>query len=113
MLVLAILVTRQRRRHNVTIGDNGVEELTRAVRAFGNASEYAPAGIGALAILAVTGANPLLIHAVGGLLFVGRLAHAWGLSRNAGVSIGRLGGTILTWMAFLIAGVLLLFYSVP
>jgi len=113
MLVLAILVTRQRQRHNIMIGDNGVEELTRAVRAFGNATEYAPAGIGALAILAVVGVHGLLIHAVGALLFFGRIAHAWGLSRNAGTSIGRLGGTVLTWLAFLIAGALLLFYSVP
>jgi len=113
MLVLAVLVTRQRQRHNVLIGDDGVPELTQAVRAFGNATEYAPAGIAALAILAVAGANPLVVHGVGALLFLGRLAHAWGLSRSTGVSIGRLAGTIMTWLAFLIAGALLLFYSVP
>jgi uncharacterized membrane protein YecN with MAPEG domain len=113
MLVLAVLVTRQRQRHNVLIGDEGIEELVCAVRAFGNATEYAPAGIAALAILAVVGANPLVVHGMGALLFLGRLAHAWGLSRNSGVSIGRLVGTIMTWLAFLIAGALLLFYSVP
>ncbi len=113
MLVLAVLVTRQRRRHGVTLGDEGIEELTRAIRAFGNAAEYAPAGIAALAILAVVGANPIVVHAVGVLLVLGRLAHALGLSRSAGVSIGRLSGTIMTWLAFLIAGALLLFYSVP
>jgi uncharacterized membrane protein YecN with MAPEG domain len=113
MLVLAVLVVRQRQRHNVLIGDDGVPELVRAVRAFGNATEYAPAGIAALAILAVVGANPVVVNAVGALLFLGRLAHAWGLSRNAGSSIGRLSGTVLTWLAFLVAGALLLFYSVP
>jgi uncharacterized membrane protein YecN with MAPEG domain len=113
MLILAVLVTRQRQRHNVLIGDDGVPELVRAVRAFGNATEYAPAGIGALAILAVSGANSLMVHGVGALLLFGRLAHAWGLSRSTGVSIGRLIGTIATWLAFLIAGALLLFYSVP
>lgn len=113
MLVLGILVTRQRQRHNVLIGDEGVPELVRAVRAFGNAAEYAPAGIAALALLALVGANALLVHAVGALMLFGRIAHAWGLSRNAGTSIGRLSGTILTWLAFLIAGALLLFYSVP
>ena len=113
MLILAVLVTRQRQRHNVLIGDDGVPELVRAVRAFGNAIEYAPAGMAALAILAVVGANPLVVHGVGALLFFGRIAHAWGLSRSVGVSIGRLTGTIATWLAFLIAGALLLFYSVP
>jgi hypothetical protein len=113
MLVLAVLVTRQRRRHHVLIGDNGVPELLRAQRVFGNAAEYLPAGIGALAVLAVTGANSLLVHVVGALLFVGRIGHAWGLSRSEGVSIGRSGGILLTWLGFLIAGALLLFYAVP
>ncbi len=113
MLVLAALVTRQRRRHDVMIGDEGVPELVQATRAFGNAAEYAPAGMAALAILAVAGAGAVVVHAVGAMLFVGRLAHAWGLSRSGGVSAGRFVGTLLTWLALLIAGALLLFYSVP
>jgi uncharacterized membrane protein YecN with MAPEG domain len=113
MLVLAVLTTRQRQRHNVLIGDGGVDELVRAVRAFGNATEYAPAGMAALALLAVTGANALLVHGVGALLFLGRVAHAWGLSRSVGVSAGRLAGTVMTWLALLIAGALLIFYAVP
>jgi uncharacterized membrane protein YecN with MAPEG domain len=55
----------------------------------------------------------LLIHAVGAILFFGRIAHAWGLTRNEGVSIARSGGVVLTWLAFLLAGALLLFYAVP
>jgi uncharacterized membrane protein YecN with MAPEG domain len=113
LLVLAILTTRQRRAHGVLIGDEGVPELVRASRAFGNATEYAPAGMAALAILAVTGASSLVVHGVGALLFLGRIAHAWGLSRSLGVSFGRSAGTLLTWLAFLIAGALLLFYAVP
>jgi uncharacterized membrane protein YecN with MAPEG domain len=113
MLVLAALVTRQRRRHDVMIGDEGVPELVQATRAFGNAAEYAPAGMAALAILAVAGAGALMVHAVGAMLFLGRLAHAWGLSRSGGVSPGRFMGTLLTWLALLVAGALLLFYSVP
>ena len=113
MLILAVLVTRQRQRHNVLTGDEGIDELTRAVRAFGNATEYAPAGVAALALLAVVGANPIVVNGVGALLFLGRLAHAIGLSRTVGASIGRLVGTLMTWLALLVAGALLLFYSVP
>ena len=113
LLVLAVLVTRQRRAHGVLIGDGGVPELARAVRAFGNATEYAPAGMAALAILALTGAGALMVHGVGLLLFLGRVAHALGISRSEGVSIGRSAGALLTWLAFLIAGALLLFYAVP
>jgi uncharacterized membrane protein YecN with MAPEG domain len=113
MLALSLLVVRQRRRHGVLIGDEGVPELIRAVRAFGNAAEYAPVGLGALAVLAVAGASAAVVHGVGFLLFFGRLAHAWGLSRSAGASLGRTVGTVLTWLAFVAAAALLLFYSVP
>jgi uncharacterized membrane protein YecN with MAPEG domain len=113
MLVLAILVVRQRRQFGVLIGDGGVEEVVRAVRAFGNAAEYTPAGVASLALLALCGANVWLVHAIGLMLLLGRLAHAVGLSRSVGVSAGRLAGTVLTWAAYLAATALLLFYSVP
>jgi len=113
LLVLAVLVVRQRQRTGVMIGDGGVPELVRATRAFGNATEYAPAGIAALAILAVAGAGTLVVHGVGALLFLGRVLHAFGLSRNEGVSAGRFLGTVATWTALLVAGALLLFYSIP
>ncbi len=113
MLVLSVLVVRQRQKHHVLIGDGGVPDLQQATRAFGNAAEYAPAGIGVLALLAVVGAQPLVVHAVGVLLLVGRLGHAWGISTSPGATIWRTGGMMLTWLAFLIGGALLLFYSVP
>ncbi len=67
LLLLSALVVRQRRRLRVAFGDAGSSELIRATRAFGNAAEYIPAGIGALAVLALVGANPLAIHGVGAL----------------------------------------------
>ena len=113
LLVLSVLVVRQRQRHHVLIGDGGVPDVQQAVRAFGNAAEYVPASIGALAILAVVGAQPMVVHALGFIFLLGRLVHAWGISRNLGTTWGRAGGTMLTWLAFLVAGALLLFYSVP
>lgn len=113
LLILSVLVTRQRQRHHVTIGDGGVEDVVRASRAFGNAAEYVPAGLAALALMALVGARPLVVHGVGGLLLLGRLAHAWGLSTNSGLSLGRTAGMVLTWLALLIAGALLLFYAIP
>jgi len=112
LLVLSGLVVRQRQKHRVLIGDQGVPELLRARRAFGNASEYVPAGIGALVTLAVVGAPAAVVHGVGAVLFMGRLAHGWGISVNAGSSRGRSTGTVLTWLAFLFAGALLLFYAI-
>ena len=113
ILILSVLVVRQRRKHRIMIGDGGVVEVQQAVRAFGNAAEYAPVAIGALAVLALVGAKPIVVHALGLLFLVGRLVHAWGISRNLGTTWGRAGGTMLTWVAFLVAGALLIFYSVP
>jgi uncharacterized membrane protein YecN with MAPEG domain len=112
LLVLSGLVVRQRQRHRVMIGDEGVPELLRARRAFGNATEYVPAGIGAIAVLALVGAPAAVVHGVGGVLFVGRLLHGWGISTSAGPTIGRTVGTLMTWLAFLFSGALLLFYAV-
>jgi uncharacterized membrane protein YecN with MAPEG domain len=109
---LSLLVVRQRAKHEVLLGDDGVPELARASRAFGNAAEYAPAGIAAPAVLALVQAPPLVLHIVGATLFVGRVAHAIGLSLTGGPSPGRVVGMIATWLAFIFAGVALLFYAI-
>ncbi len=58
LLVLSLLVVRQRQRHKVAFGDDGIPELAQAIRAFGNATEYVPAGLIALVVLALVGRRP-------------------------------------------------------
>jgi uncharacterized membrane protein YecN with MAPEG domain len=112
LLVLSVGVVRQRRKHRVAAGDGGAPELLQAMRAFGNASEYVPAGIAALAVLAAVGASPLAIHLTGVVLFIGRVAHAVGLSRTTSTSLGRTIGMSLTWLAYVFAAVALIFYAI-
>lgn len=112
LLVLSALVVRQRRRHRVAIGDGGVPELLRAQRAFGNASEYVTPGLAALTILAVVGSPAALVHAIGAVLFVGRVAHGVGLSMSGGPTLARMVGMLLTWVAWLAAAVSLLVVAV-
>ena len=111
LLVLSGLVVRERRRHGVVIGDAGVPELLRAQRAFGNAVEYVAPGLGALAVLAVAGAPAIIVHVIGGCLFLGRVAHAVGLSLSASPSLGRTAGMFLTWTAWIAAAAALLLYG--
>lgn len=113
LLVLSVLVVRQRRRHGVALGDADIPRLTQAVRAFGNATEYVPAGLIAIAVLVMAGAPPMVVHAVGLTLFVGRVAHAIGLSLSGGASLPRAAGVLLTWIAYILGGVALLFYAIP
>lgn len=113
MLVLSGIVVARRRRHQVAFGDGGVPEMNLALRAFGNASEYAPVGLAALAILAVIGAPSVLVHIIGATLFAGRFVHAVGLLAMTGTpSLGRVVGMLLTWIALLVAAVSLLAYAV-
>ena len=111
LFVLSLLVVRQRQKHKVAIGDGGVPELIRASRAFGNATEYVPAILAGLVVLAVAGAPAALVHALGAALLVGRIAHAAGISVSEGTSLGRAAGTVLTWLALLVTGVSLAFYG--
>lgn len=112
LLTLSGLTVRRRRRHLVAFGDGGKDELTAASRAFGNAAEYIPAGLVALVLLALTGAPPAMIHAIGGTLLVGRLVHAVGLIFQKGPSLGRVAGMILTYLALLVAALSLIAYGV-
>jgi len=113
LLVLSVLVVRQRRSHGVALGDADIPQLTQAVRAFGNASEYVPAGLVAIAVLALVGAPPPAVHATGFILLAGRIAHAIGLSRSGGASLPRAAGVILTWLAYILGAVSLVFYAIP
>ena len=113
MLVLSVRVVRIRRARQIGLGDGGSAELERAIRAFGNASEYIPAALVALVLLAVLQVAPGLIHALGLALTIGRIAHAVGLSRSGGASLARTVGVIATWLVYLTAAVFLLVYAIP
>jgi uncharacterized membrane protein YecN with MAPEG domain len=113
LLVLSVLVVRQRRLHRVVLGDGGVPALEQAIRAFGNATEYVPAGLIAIGVLALAGASPMVVHVVGLTLFIGRAGHAIGLSRSGEASIPRTVGVVLTWLAYIAGAVALLFYAIP
>jgi uncharacterized membrane protein YecN with MAPEG domain len=41
------------------------------------------------------------------------VAHALGLSRSGAASLPRAVGVTVTWIAYIMAGVALLFYAIP
>ena len=112
LLVLSVMVVRLRQKHKIALGDEGIPELARAIRTFGNATEYVPAGLVAIAVLALSGSSALSIHIVGLLLFSGRVTHALGLSNGGGTSMPRAIGIVLTWIAYVFAAVALLFQAI-
>ena len=105
LLVLAVLVMLGRRKHKIVLGDAGNEDFTRAVRAHANASEYIPAAIAGLALLALFDpATPVwLLHAAGISLTAGRILHGAGLHAGK-LNFGRMFGMVLTWASYVLIG---------
>ena len=102
LLALAALVSRLRRARKVGLGDGGDRDLQRAIRVHGNAVEWALPGLLLLLVAELNRADPLLLHACGIAIVAGRVLHAFGLTRTAGVSFGRFYGSAVSWGAILV-----------
>ena len=113
LITLSGLVVRQRQRLRIGYGDGESPELMGASRAFSNSAEYAPAAMGGLALSALVGVTPWLIHVVGAMFLLGRLVHAFGLSRSVGATRPRVIGMMLTYVPLLVLAVVLIAYAVP
>ena len=116
VLILAVRVAHWRFKHKIGLGDGGDKELLKRVRAHGNAVEYLPLCLILLGGMELNGYPNYLIHGFGAALFVSRVAHAWGVSRSSGSSLGRLSGMVVTWAimlamaGFAIVGYVMQFY---
>ena len=100
-LVLAATIVLHRNRHKIGIGDGGDKALARKIRVHGNFVEYVPLGLLLMALLELSAVPRSWLWVLGGGLLMGRLLHAFGLSRSGGYSFGRFTGTLLTWLIFL------------
>ena len=110
LVVLSVRVVMGRQKHRVALGDGGNDDMVLRGRIFGNASEYIPVGIAALAVLTLLGMPAYTIHAVGGVLFLGRVLHASGLTAGKPTP-GRLLGMVLTYLALIAAAGMLLVHA--
>jgi hypothetical protein len=115
MLVLGILVTRARVKTQTPIGDGNIPEMAGPLRAHANNTEYVPMALLLMWVLclpAISG-SIWLIHGIGVPLTIGRILHAIGLSRSIEPTTLRLIGMTLTWIAYIvgIVGILYLVFS--
>ncbi|TNE79020.1 MAG: hypothetical protein EP334_04510 [Gammaproteobacteria bacterium] len=108
LVVLALQVVRGRWQYRVGIGDGDNKVLNRRIRVHGNAAEYLPMALLLLLAVENTVSSQWPVHALGSLLVVSRLLHAYGLGKSAGSSLPRFFGTAGTWTTILVsAGVVL------
>ena len=105
LLVLGMRISRFRRRTLIGIGGGGDPAFERAIRAHGNAVEWALPVLLLLLIAELNRATPFLLHACGIVLVAARVLHATGLSRTTGYSFGRFAGIGMTWLVLVVLAV--------
>ena len=89
---LAFNVVKVRRERKVWMGDGGDPRMIRAMRGQANFVEFVP-----LTLLLIA------IHALGAMLTVGRVLHAWHFTRADAAGWSRGAGALLTLLALLLA----------
>ncbi len=99
LIFLSARVIRQRRRSKVALGDAGKPEMQRAMRVQANFSEYVPLALLLLALAELQGLDAVILHALGLLLLLGRLLHAFGVAREPENFRFRVAGMVLTFVA--------------
>ncbi len=107
-ITLSIRVIRLRRQLKVGLGDGGHPDLLRASSAHANLIEYVPLGLILLMLIEQAAAPILFVHLIGGLLLVGRLAHAYGISQPNEDYRFRSVGMVLTFASLTLGAIYLL-----
>ena len=107
-VALSVRTLRLRKRLHIAIGDGGNPQMLRAMRVHANFAEYVPLSLVALLLLEMQGAFAGLVHGVGLCLLIGRIAHAYGVSRVNETFRFRVAGMALTFTALVAAALALL-----
>lgn len=107
--LLTVRVIIYRGRFRAGEGDGGQAPLRRAIRAHGNFIEHAPLALLLIVLAEGLAALPLVIHVLGVLLLVARLASAWQLSRSLGPGALRAVGAAGTLIVTVAAAVVVLY----
>ncbi|WP_426614950.1 MAPEG family protein [Bradyrhizobium sp. McL0616] len=112
---LALQVIRLRRSKGAAFNDGGDAGLRSAIRAHGNFMEYVPIITLMVALLEMSGASPVRVHVLMGLLVLSRLLHPLGMYATPGslrFLICRGGGIALS-LGLLITSALTILSRLP
>jgi len=112
LVALSVVTIRQRRHARAALGDRGVPGLQRAIRAHGNFTEYVPLALVLMLMAELTRHPAWLLHTLGLTLLLGRLCHAWGITRSEENFRWRVVGMSLTFAVLISAALALLGHSV-
>jgi len=111
VVVLAARVVFFRRAHKIGIGLAENRDLERRVRVHANAVEYVPLALVLLGLLELGQTPGWVIHLFGASFFICRVLHAYGLNKTVRTSLGRLIGTLGSWIIIVLMSVMLLVHT--
>ena len=109
---LSLRVIKLRKRLSIAIGDGGDASLQRAIRAHANFIEYVPLTLILLYCLEQIIPHCFCIKTFGTSLLLGRLLHAFAISRLNEKIYLRVSGMALTFFAMIGTAVMLIVHSV-
>ena len=98
-LILSVRTLRLRRKLQIAIGDGSNVQMQRAMRVHANFAEYAPLTLVLIFMFELQGAHYLLVHALCICLLVGRVSHAYGVSKEVENYRYRVFGMAMTFTA--------------
>jgi hypothetical protein len=100
---LSVRVSHLRRRHHVSIGDEGNVAVLTRMRAHGNFAENTPIFLILLALIEMAVGSEMWLWVVAIVYILARILHAFGMDRPAPNAL-RIGGVALSWLALLVLG---------
>lgn len=107
--LLSVRTVRLRRQLRIAIGDAGNPQMLRAMRVHANFVEYTPFSLLLIFMAELQGAKFQLVHALCICLFLGRVSHAYGVSKTQENYRYRILGMTMTFAAFVGAAASLFF----
>ena len=111
MLVLGARISILRVKYGVAMGSGDQPDLGRAVRLFGNFTEWVPIVIVGLVLCELVGAPALMLHLVGIAVILSRLLHIAGLRADR-TTVARSLAATLIMVSALTTGAFLVYASV-
>jgi len=105
---LSVRTIRARRSLGIGLGHAENPVMLRAMRVHANFAEYVPFALFLLFLVESSGANPLVVHALGVALLAARLSHAYGVSQQKENFRFRVFGMATTFTVLLVCAIYLL-----
>lgn len=107
-VLLSIRTIRTRHSRKVALGHGDDPAMLRAMRVHANFAEYVPLALLLIYFVEASSQTPWLVHLLGSALLLGRLCHAFGMSRTPENFRYRVAGMGLTFTVILVSAAHLL-----